>query len=141
FLHDLGKLGVPDEILDKQGSLSPLEWAYIWGHPYDSLRILQGIPVLHEVARWASYHHERLDGTGYPFCAAAAEMDPVCRLICVSDVFQALSQERPYRPPMAREQVDQIMGGLASSGRLDRTPVEIVLANYDKFRSMATQIP
>ncbi|MGE5485029.1 MAG: HD domain-containing phosphohydrolase [Ignavibacteriales bacterium] len=140
FLHDLGKLGVPDEVLDKPGSLSPLEWASIWGHPYDSLRILQGIPVLHEVARWASYHHERLDGSGYPFGATAEEMDLGCRLICVSDVFQALNQARPYRTPMGWDQVARVMGGMARSGRLDGSLVEMVLGDYDKFRSLATQI-
>lgn len=140
FLHDLGKLGVPDEVLDKPGSLSPNEWASIWAHPYDSLRILRGVPVLHEVARWVSYHHERLDGSGYPFGAAADELDLGCRLICVSDVFQALNQARPYRAPMGDDEVARVMRGMVSSGHLDGSLVEMVLEDYGRFRSLAEQI-
>ncbi|NPV69646.1 MAG: HD domain-containing protein [Firmicutes bacterium] len=141
FLHDLGKLGIPDEILDKPGPLTPLERAVMREHPYHSYRILRRLPVFSEIATWGSYHHERLDGLGYPFGATGHDLDVGCRVVCVSDVFQALNQARPYRPAMERDEVTRLMTDMAQSGHLDASLVRVILEDFEFFKGVALETP
>ncbi len=110
LLHDVGKLGVSNRILDKPGKLDEEEWAAVRRHPELSRMILASVPALADVARLAGTHHERLDGSGYPDCLTAAELDLPDRILQVADVAEALSAERPYRAALPIDEVLAIMG-------------------------------
>ncbi len=109
LLHDLGKLGVPNIILDKPGRLDDAEMEVIRRHPELSYRILAGIPTMSRVAELAACHHERLDGRGYFRGLAAEELATGARIVAVADVFEALIAERPYRSAMPTEQALSIL--------------------------------
>lgn len=109
LLHDIGKLSVPNSILDKPGKLSSEEFAVIKQHPYFTHRILEKIPSFKRLAFIASAHHERLDGKGYFLNLDAAQLPTEARLIAVADVFDALSAKRPYRDAMPLDQAFSIM--------------------------------
>jgi putative nucleotidyltransferase with HDIG domain len=110
LLHDVGKLGVSNRILDKPGKLDDEEWAAMRRHPELSRVILASVPALADVARLAGTHHERLDGSGYPDGLTAAELDLADRILQVADVAEALSAERPYRAALGVHEVLSIMG-------------------------------
>jgi len=103
LLHDLGKLSVPNSVLDKPGPLSPQEWETVRLHPYYTQRILERVTGFQALAYVASSHHERLDGKGY-FRGLKGEQVPLgARILVVADIYDALTSERPYRPAMSRE--------------------------------------
>ena len=103
LLHDIGKLGVPNTILDKPGPLDAAEFAVIMRHPELSLRILEPIELFANVAQIAASHHEKLDGAGYFRGLGAETLGLSARIVSVSDVFDAMTADRPYRAPMAPE--------------------------------------
>ena len=109
FLHDLGKLAVPQRILDKPGALSNDEFQLIRTHPYYTYNLLTAAGFPRNIAEWAGYHHERLDGKGYPFHIQADYLDIGVRLMTIADMFNALIEERPYRKPMSKEEAFGIM--------------------------------
>jgi len=100
LLHDLGKLGLPNRILDRPGPLSEDEFALVREHPRHSERILARVPILSGLAATAGAHHERLDGSGYPDGLTGEQLDPPARILAVADVYEALTAERPYRPAL-----------------------------------------
>ena len=97
LLHDIGKLGVSNRILDKPGPLTDGEWSAVRRHPRLSMVILRAVPALAPVARLSATHHERLDGSGYPYGLTASELKLPDRVLQVADVADALTAERPYR--------------------------------------------
>ena len=103
LLHDLGKLGVPNAILDKPGRLESHEVEVIQRHPELTLRILEPIPTFEAVAELAACHHERLDGRGYFRGLAAPALAAGARIVAVADVWEALTAARPYRAAMDPE--------------------------------------
>jgi HD-GYP domain-containing protein (c-di-GMP phosphodiesterase class II) len=103
LLHDVGKLGVSNTILDKRGPLDEAEWAQVRMHAVHSEQILSRITPFAELARIAAAHHERLDGTGYPRGLHAEEIAMETRIITTADVFDAITAERPYHPPCSAE--------------------------------------
>lgn len=103
LLHDLGKLGVPNIILDKPARLEPSEFEVIQRHPELTLRILEPVPAFARVAELAACHHERLDGRGYFRGLTAPELSIGARIVAVADVFEALTADRPYRAAMPTE--------------------------------------
>jgi HD-GYP domain-containing protein (c-di-GMP phosphodiesterase class II) len=109
LLHDLGKLRVPNSILDKPGKLTNGEFAVVKEHPALSQQILARIPAFRELSVIAGNHHEKLDGTGYPNRLGASDLSPEARLIAVADVYAALSEERPYRESLDLSQIAAIM--------------------------------
>jgi HD-GYP domain-containing protein (c-di-GMP phosphodiesterase class II) len=109
LLHDLGKLAISNRILDKPGKLDAGEWAAMRAHPALSERILAGVPAFAAIARIAGNHHERLDGSGYSRGRTALALDPLSRILCVADVAEALSAERPYRGALDPGTVLEIM--------------------------------
>ena len=98
ILHDIGKLHVPFEILNKPGSLEDIEFAMLKKHPQTAYDILKGIEFPWPVARIVQQHHERLDGSGYPAGLVGDAILPEARIIGVADVVEAMSSHRPYRP-------------------------------------------
>jgi HD-GYP domain-containing protein (c-di-GMP phosphodiesterase class II) len=129
LLHDLGKLGVPNTILDKPGALRPDEWAVIWRHPQLSRRILGQIELFSEVADIAACHHERLDGKGYFRGLSAESLGLSARIVAVADVFEAITSDRPYRAPLSQDRALAIMR--ASAGDHLAANVIAALADVD----------
>lgn len=111
LLHDLGKLGVSNQILDKPGKLTEEEWQSVRRHPAQSQMILSRISAFQELARIAGDHHERLDGKGYPRGIAGDEISLETRIITVADIFDALTAERPYRAAMPVTKALEILRG------------------------------
>ena len=109
LLHDIGKLSVPNNILDKPGKLTAAEWETVRLHPYYTQRILERIRGFQHLAFVASSHHERLDGSGYFRNLRTTQIPPASRAIAVADVYDALSSKRPYRSALAKSEVFQIM--------------------------------
>ena len=99
-LHDLGKLVISNDILDKPGKLSKEEFEEIMKHPKITRLCLQDINGFEEIAKWAGNHHEKLDGSGYPEGLIAKDLDFNSRLITCLDIYQALREDRPYRKSM-----------------------------------------
>lgn len=98
LLHDLGKMGVAEDILNKAGKLSPAEFLAVKDHPEHGFRILSQAPNIPEMALdVCRHHHEKMDGTGYPFGLPADEISPVARLGAICDVYDALTSERAYK--------------------------------------------
>jgi HD-GYP domain-containing protein (c-di-GMP phosphodiesterase class II) len=97
FLHDLGKVGIPEDILCKAGPLSGEEWALMRGHPVIGAQIVAPIRFLGEAAQVIRYHHERFDGTGYPDGLAGRDIPLPARIFAVADSFDAMISDRPYR--------------------------------------------
>ena len=100
MLHDIGKLGIPNTILDKPAKLTDDEFARIRLHPSYTESILAGIPAFARFAAVAAAHHERLDGRGYHRGVPAGDLPLSARVLAVADVFEALTADRPYRSPM-----------------------------------------
>ena len=100
LLHDIGKVGVPDEILHKPGPLTEREWEIMRQHPAIGERILRAIPGLGAVARIVRHEHERWDGKGYPDGLAGAAIPVGSRIILACDAYHAMTSDRPYRKAM-----------------------------------------
>ncbi len=109
LLHDIGKLGVSNSILDKNGRPDPEEWAAIKRHPELGRTILSKIAALKDTAPIAGNHHERLDGKGYPFGIDASDIDMDTRIVTTADIFDALTADRPYRKAMPVTEALDIM--------------------------------
>lgn len=123
LLHDLGKLHTPDNILEKPGPLNDIERSIINQHSYETYEILRHINGLDEIAHWAAYHHEGINGGGYPFHPVESDLSIEARIIAVADIFQALVQDRPYRAGMPLNKVIDILDEFVSIGKLDQNIV------------------
>jgi putative two-component system response regulator len=119
MLHDIGKIAVPDAILDKAGPLTDEEYALMKQHPVEGARMLERLQALHEVIPLVRWHHERPNGRGYPDGLSGEEIPYLVRILSVADVFDALHSERPYRPAMPVPACLQILNKSALAGDLD----------------------
>jgi HD-GYP domain-containing protein (c-di-GMP phosphodiesterase class II) len=122
-LHDIGKAHIPLAILDKPGRLDPGEEAIMRRHPaigYELLKDIEGIGP--DILDGVRHHHEYLDGSGYPDGLTAPEISDLVRLLTISDIFAALIEVRPYRPPLLREDAYKILCGM--DGKLERSLVK-----------------
>jgi len=132
-LHDLGKLATPNAILDKPGKLTTDEFDIIKEHVKVTHDLLSEITGFEEICRWASTHHEKLDRTGYPFGLGAEELDSVDRMLACADIYQAVSEERPYHPRRSHEETMPILRNMAEKGFIDKDIVrdfDTVMAEY-----------
>jgi two-component system, cell cycle response regulator len=102
-LHDVGKVGIPDAVLNKPSRLNDGEWDLIRGHTVLGERILHGAPALRPVARLVRSSHERWDGSGYPDCLCGEEIPLGARIVAVCDAYEAMTSERAYRTAIPRE--------------------------------------
>ncbi len=132
-LHDLGKLVIPPEILEKPGKLTPEEFAIIKQHPYYTFVILDSIGGFEQIAEWAACHHEKLDGSGYPFHLNAGDLSLGARILAVADIFTALIEGRPYRKGLSEKEVSRIMKRLAAKNVLDPVIVEALFDHYGQI--------
>ncbi|BCS98859.1 phosphodiesterase [Desulfoluna limicola] len=131
LLHDLGKLHTPDKILEKPGPLNDIERTIINQHSYETYEILRHIEGLDEIARWAAFHHECLNGVGYPFHPNEKDLSIEARILAVADIFQALVQDRPYRAGMPLSKVLGILDEFTRNEKLDKEIVTITREHGD----------
>ena len=109
LLHDMGKMGIPDEILQKPGPLTDDEWMVMRKHPQYAYQMLSPISYLNQALIIPYYHHERWDGSGYPHALKSEQIPLFARLFAVVDVWDALSSDRPYRKRMLPRQVAEYL--------------------------------
>ncbi|MBD3322545.1 MAG: HD domain-containing protein [Chitinivibrionales bacterium] len=126
FLHDLGKLAVPKEILEKPGKLDKSEFDRVRSHTYYTYRILDTLEDFDTINTWGAFHHERLNAKGYPFHHRGDVLSLGSRIMAVSDIFTAVSEDRPYRPGMPADQVSSVLKTMASSDSIDPFVVSLL---------------
>jgi putative nucleotidyltransferase with HDIG domain len=131
LLHDIGKLSVPNTILDKEGGLSADDWKAVHLHPVVTRDILERVGPFREMGVIAGEHHEKLDGSGYPNRLMAPDLSVESRIIAVADVYAALSEDRPYRAGLEVDQVLSIMKSL--------TPYKLDLDCFGALVSLVSQ--
>ncbi|MBF0130157.1 MAG: HD domain-containing protein [Alphaproteobacteria bacterium] len=129
LLHDLGKLRVPDAILDKPGPLTDTEWRVMRHHAEDTQDILFQLFGNTAITQWAALHHETLLGDGYPSRCPAERIPLEARIVAIADILQALVQDRPYRDGLYPDQVMTILDDMAGAGRIDRRITGFVRAH------------
>ena len=134
LLHDFGKIGIPDSILDKPGPLSPDEQQVMQRHPLIGTELLAGVPLLDgEGLQVVRCHHERWDGHGYPFGLAQEEIPLGARLFAVADALDAMTSDRPYRRRLRWQRaVDEILG--ATGSQFDPQVVRAFALRADRLR-------
>ena len=128
YLHDIGRVGISANIWGKAGALNEADWERVHLHPYFTQRILSQPQALAELGAIASTHHERLDGSGYYRNLSGGMITPPMRLLATAEAYQAMVEERPYRPALSPEQAIQELKRDVRLGRLDGEVVNAVLA-------------
>lgn len=123
-LHDIGKLMVERDVLEKPGKLDQREYQHIQSHAFETHRLLSALRGMEDITRWASNHHEKLNGKGYPFGLTAQELDQKSRLLACLDIYQALTEDRPYKAGMSHAKAISILREMAEKGELDSTITE-----------------
>ncbi|MFP4491457.1 MAG: HD-GYP domain-containing protein [Spirochaetaceae bacterium] len=118
-LHDLGKLVIPNSILNKPGSLEEEEYELIQTHAFYTRKGLEELHTFDDICSWASNHHERLDGSGYPYRLEAPSLGFEDRLLMCLDIYQALTEDRPYRAALSHGKAANILRELAREGKID----------------------
>jgi HD-GYP domain-containing protein (c-di-GMP phosphodiesterase class II) len=118
-LHDIGKMAINNDVLEKPAQLTQREYIYMQTHAYYTWQIMSQIKGFDDITRWASFHHEKLDGSGYPFSLTGDKLDHNCRLMACIDIYQALSEDRPYKKSMDHDKSIMIMRQMADEGKLD----------------------
>ena len=132
LLHDIGKLGVSNQILDKPGRLEASEWERVQEHAFYTESILAPISCFKDVAKASASHHEKLDGTGYPRGLKGDQIPLITRIITTADIFDAISAERPYRAAMPVSKVLDIMEENLHTA-IDERCLEALKASIDRI--------
>jgi HD-GYP domain-containing protein (c-di-GMP phosphodiesterase class II) len=127
LVHDLGRIAVPVRIWDKTDPLTSDDWERVRLHAYHTERILVRSPFLADLAPVASFHHERLDGSGYHRGVGSPSLDPPARLLATSDAYHAMTEPRPHRPALSPEQAARTLTEEAGKGTLASEAVAAVL--------------
>ncbi len=130
-LHDIGKLAIPREILEKQGSLEPSEYDIIRSHSFYTYRLLKPICGFETITQWAAYHHEKLNGRGYPFHLKAHGLSLGSRIMAVADIFTAITENRPYRAGMPKEQALSVLKRMAETGGISPDIYALLGKHYE----------
>jgi response regulator RpfG family c-di-GMP phosphodiesterase len=132
YLHDVGKVGIPDSILFKTGKLTADEWVVMRSHPARGEEICRPMASLKSVLPLIRYHHERWDGSGYPDGLRGDQIPLGARVLQVADIYDALISPRPYKPAYSPEQSLQILKREAELGWRDPGVVEMFVRMHDK---------
>lgn len=133
YYHDIGKLMIPYEILDKPGKLSMDEYNLIRQHPYYTFHILDSIEGLSYVRDIAAYHHELTDGQGYPFRLNIDKLSNESKILTVADIFTAMTETRPYRKEVNRLELSQLLESLIDKGKIDRNIARAAIGYCDEL--------
>lgn len=145
LLHDLGKLAIPNEILNKPGKLSKIECEIVKQHPYYSYTILNEVDGFKNIASWVGAHHETLDGNGYPFRLNASEICLGCRILATADIYCALVESRPYGNGVSNEIALNTMDQMVKAEKIDNKIVHALRINsaffYPLIKKGVTETP
>ena len=141
LLHDLGKLRVPDAILEKPAPLDDNERMIMNTHSFETMQILRKIRGFESIAAWAADHHEAPGGKGYPHGVDGAALPLEARILRVADIFQAMVQDRPYRKGLTAEAVADFMLQQTERGALDVSISALLLAHLAEMIQVARQEP
>jgi putative nucleotidyltransferase with HDIG domain len=136
ILHDIGKIGTPERILQKPGHLEPAELEKIKEHPARGAQILSNIREFNNIIKWIRHHHEWYDGKGYPDHVSAENIPVESRVITVADAFDAMTSDRPYRKGMPADEALRIMNEFAGS-QFDPQILALFRRIYDSGRERA----
>ncbi|NLJ89596.1 MAG: HD domain-containing protein [Clostridiales bacterium] len=136
YLHDLGKLAIASDILDKPGKLTDDEFDIIRSHTYYTYQLLSAIPNFQTISSWAAFHHEKLDGTGYPFHLDRRSLSVGSRIMAVADIFTAITENRPYRKGMSKDETIRVLNSLVENQSIDGNIVRITIENYEDLWSI-----
>lgn len=117
-LHDIGKLAIPNRILDKAGKLTEPEFSLIKTHAFYTRKVIETVRGFEDITEWASNHHEKLDGTGYPFRLSAESLSFESRMMGCLDIYQALTEDRPYRKGLTHSVACGILEDMARDGKI-----------------------
>lgn len=142
YLHDLGKLAIRNDILEKPGKLTEEEFNIIKSHVFYTYRLLQSIKGFDVINVWASFHHEKLNGEGYPFRLTDRSIPLGARIVAVADIFTALAQDRPYRKGMSLDDAISVLNSMASERAICSHVVSVLAKNVDminEYREEAQQ--
>jgi putative nucleotidyltransferase with HDIG domain len=139
YLHDIGKLYVPISLLEKKSALSRKEYSMLKEHSYKTAEILSVVAELGEIAAWAANHHERLDGSGYPYHLNRIYLDIPSRIVAVADFFTALTEVRPYRGPLSIQDALDIMDKAVEDGSIDGEIVALLHQHKEAFYTIVNQ--
>lgn len=139
YFHDLGKFVVPNSILEKPDKLTKDEFAVIRQHTYFTYSVLNTIGGLDHIAEWAAFHHEKLDGSGYPFHVKSEKINTGSRIMSIADIFTAIAEDRPYRKGMGRIEIETILKSQTEHKTLDKKIVNLLIENFEEISSQVKE--
>jgi HD-GYP domain-containing protein (c-di-GMP phosphodiesterase class II) len=131
YLHDLGKLAIRNSLLEKPSALNDREYDIIRSHSFYTYQLLSGVGGFDMISKWAAFHHEKLNGSGYPFHLKGDSIPLGSRIMAVADIFTAITEPRPYRKGMGKEQVVNVLKSMARDGSICPEVVSMVLKNLN----------
>lgn len=137
LMHDIGKLAVPNEILEKPSSLTPEEFHIVKQHPYGTYLVLSNLPGLNDVRDWAAFHHEKGDGSGYPFHLKKNAFGIEHLIVMFSDIIRALIQRRPYRSGLSTDHIIDILEHLTANHSGFSPLTKLVRDHYGEVEAIA----
>jgi energy-coupling factor transport system substrate-specific component len=138
LLHDIGKIGIPDAILNKPGRLTEEEYKQMKSHTTKGAKILKDISTIPNIVEGAKYHHERWDGMGYPEGLKGEEIPYIARIICCADCYDAMATKRTYKDPYPKEKIISEFEKCAGSQfDPDMAKVVVELIKTDELREGA----
>jgi len=127
---------VPAEILEKPDKLTREEYAVMRRHTYYTYHILEPLKMLNVVTQWGAFHHERIDGQGYPFHLQGVDLPLGARIVSVADVFTALTEDRPYRKGLGVNEALKILSEAARRRQVDGELVAVVREHFDDLNQI-----
>lgn len=133
YLHDLGKLAVGNDVLEKPSALDTREFDIMRSHTFYTYRLLEQIKGFETINQWASFHHERLDGRGYPFHLTDENLPLGSKVMAVADIFSAITEHRPYRRGMDKAQVVSVLQNMAEKRAISANVVAVALKHFDEL--------
>ncbi|MGC8924636.1 MAG: HD domain-containing phosphohydrolase [Calditerrivibrio sp.] len=136
YLHDMGKLAINPYIINKNGQLSVDERIEIKKHTYYTFYALNSMDIFENIKEWAAFHHEYLDGSGYPFHLTADRLDLGSRIMTIADIYTAISEDRPYRKGLDKSKIIETLLSMARSGKIDGEVVNIVIKNIEEIENV-----
>jgi putative two-component system response regulator len=139
YLHDVGKVGIPDSILFKPGQLSDAEWATMKTHPVRGEEICKPLTSLSAVLPLIRHHHERLDGTGYPDGLSGNSIPLLARVLQVADIYDALTNPRPYKQAYSRPKALEILEEEAARGWRDRDVTDLFVRLHHRVHAKISE--
>jgi len=136
YLHDLGKLAIGNSVLEKPTRLDPKEYSMMRSHPFYTYRLLSTIKGFETINQWASFHHERMNGSGYPFHLKGEDMPLGSRILAVADIFNAITEHRPYRADMEKSEICHILKTMSDNNSICPKVVAMLFQHFNQLNSI-----